>query len=138
MTSLKTIQQRHSTPICPSVCVVDNQLDNLVLSTSVPSSSFGNYSAPTHTTYWGSLEENKSHSIPNYFQHDNILDNSDLENDLDGYNTELIKMKNLVKFYEKKAAILVSHTVDTAANRCLVHLMWKKFGSNPNQQVNTK
>lgn len=138
MATLKNIQQRHSTPICPSVCIFNNQPDNLVLSTSVPSNSFCNYGAPTSTTGWGSLDENRSYSTSSYFPHDDVLDNNDFENDLDGYNTELIKMKNLVKFYEKKAVVLVAHTVDTAANRCLVHLLWKKFSSNSNQQVNTE
>lgn len=134
-------QQRHSTPIRLSNHGFD-QAHNL-LSASVPSSSFANALTSGSPTCWGSLSEKStwSQTPPNNFPHlkkkyrkyyDHLNDN------LNSHQQQIIKKTKLIKFYEKKAAELVAHTVDTAANQCRLHLLWEKFGAHYDQRVRTK
>jgi len=124
-------QQRHSTPIRPTIRGFEHS-NNLLLSTSVPSNSFGNAMISGTPTCWGSLDENNTNNnwgSPHF-------NKKSKKSDLNNHHQQILKKKNLIKFYEKKAAELVAHTVDTAANRCRIHLLWQKFSIQFDQQVN--
>lgn len=97
--------------------------DNLLVSASVPSNSFGNVLSFGSPTCWGSLGENNADSPINTSPESK----NKSEKDFNSHHQQMIKKRSLIKFYEKKAAELVAHTVDTAANRCCTHLLWKKF-----------
>lgn len=132
------MQQRHSTPIRPSIHGID-QTNNVLLSASVPSNSLGNVGDGT-TACGGSLDENNTNNwsqnptqLPNFKK--KSKKNHGRNNDLNDHHQQLIKKTNLIKFYEKKAAELVAHTVDTAANRCRIHLLWQTFSMPLDQQV---
>lgn len=139
------MQQRHSTPIRPPDHRCD-QSNNVLLSASVPSNSVGNSMTSGSATCGGSLDENNasqnwSQLPPNhlpYFKKKCKKNNEYVYDDLNEHHQQTIKKRNLIKFYEKKAAELVAHTVDTAANRCRIHLLWKLFGVPIDQQVNNK
>lgn len=130
-------QQRHSTPIRLSNHGYD-QSNNL--SASVPSSNFGNTVITGSSTCWGSLDENNiantwsktlskdKKKYRRYYDH--------LNDNLNSHQQQILKKTKLIKFYEKTAAELVAHTVDTAANQCRVHLLWQKFGAHYDQRVN--
>lgn len=142
--SLKTTyntQQRHSTPIRPS----DHRFyqTNNLLSTSVPSDSIGNSMTSGSATCGGSLDENKTfkswsqlttNQLP-YLKKKHKKYNEYVHCDFNDHHQQTIKKTNLIKFYEKKAAELVAHTVDTAANRCRIHLLWKLFSKPIDQPV---
>lgn len=98
--------------------------DNLLVSASVPSNSFGNVLSFGSPICWGSLGENNADSPTNTSPE---LKNKTGKNNVNTHHQQMIKKRNLIKFYEKKAAELVAHTVDTAANRCCTHLLWKTF-----------
>lgn len=133
-TSCSNTQQRHSTPIRPCTRVFE-QYNNPLISASVPSNSFGNTitSGLASATCWGSLDENNTNSwsqIPSYRLHEK----GKKSNLNDSHHQQTIKKENLIKFFEKKAAELVAHTVDTAANRCRIHLLWQRFSSQHTDQ----
>lgn len=139
------MQQRHSTPIRPSVHGFD-QTNNLLVSASVPNNSFGNVMNTDTSNCWGSLDENNCnnwsqiHTPPNHSPHlkkKRKKCHNYFDDDVNNHHQQTAKKTNLIKFYEKKAAELVAHTVDTAANRCRLHLLWKKFSIQSDQQVNT-
>lgn len=144
--SLKTVynmQQRHSTPIRPPDRRFD-QSNNVLLSASVPSNSVGNSMTSGSATCGGSLDENNAfqnwsqlplNHLP-YLKKKSKKNKEYVYDDLNEHHQQTIKKRNLIKFYEKKAAELVAHTVDTAANRCRIHLLWKLFGVPIDQQVN--
>lgn len=106
--------------------------DNLLVSASVPSNSFGNVLSFGSPTCWGSLGENNADSPTNTSPE---LKNKSKNNNFNNHHQQMIKKRNLIKFYEKKAAELVAHTVDIAANRCRTHLLWKKFTIQLDQSV---
>lgn len=134
------MQQRHSTPIRPS----NHRFDRTnKLSSSVPNNSFSNTTISELTTCWGSLDKNNINNDQSQYPPNDSprlkrrhKKNSNRADD-DLYNHYLLvnKKKNLIKFYEKKAAELVAHTVDTAANRCRMHLLWQIFSTPYDQQV---
>jgi hypothetical protein len=130
------LQQRHSTPIRPSVQGIDQTIN--LLSSSVPSDSLGNVEGSS--TCWGSLDENNTTNwsqTPTQSSNlkKKLKKNHGRINDLNDHHQQMIKKTNLIKFYEKKAAELVAHTVDTAANRCRIHLLWQTFSLPIDQQV---
>lgn len=132
------MQQRHSTPIRPPVRGID-QTNNVLLSASVPSDSLGIVGGGS-TTCWGSLDENNTNNWSQTPTHSprfkkKFKKNHGHINDLNDHHQQKIKKTNLIKFYEKKAAELVAHTVDTAANRCRIHLLWQTFSLPLDQQV---
>lgn len=141
------MQQRHSTPIHPSVHGFD-QTNNLIVSSSVPNNSFGGIAMTSESsTGWGSLDENNSynwsqmHTPPNQSPHlkeKRKKCQNQFDDDVHNHHQQTIKKTNLIKFYENKAAEFVAHTVDTAANRCRLHLLWQKFSLQSEQQVNIK
>lgn len=140
------MQHRHSTPIHLPVHGID-QTNNLIVSASVPNNSFGNISVNSElSTSWGSLEENNSnnwsqtHTPSNqspHFKRKRKQCQNHFDDDVNKHHQQTVKKTNLIKLYEKKAAELVAHTVDTAANRCRLHLLWQKF-SLQSEQVNNK
>lgn len=134
------IKQRHSTPIRPSIYRQD-QINNFLLSASVPSNSLGYDMTTDSFACWGSLDGNYANNSlsstpPRKFSpHLKNKYKKSRDHLNDDFNNQTIKKKNLIKFYEKKAAELVAHTVDTAANRCRIHLLWQKFNKQFDQQV---
>lgn len=117
-----------------------DQINNFLLSSSVPSNSLGN-DMPIGSFTWGSLDGNNTNNSlsrtppPKCSPHLKKKYKKSRDHLNDDFNYQTIKKNNLIKFYEKKAAELVAHTVDTAANRCRIHLLWQKFNKQFNQQV---
>lgn len=109
----------------------------------MPSDSFGNTVITELNTCWGSLDKNNTNNNQSQFS---TIDSPQLKirnknnsnrviDDLNNHDELVTKKRNLIKFYEKKAAELVADTVDTAANRCRMHLLWQIFSTPIEQQV---
>lgn len=136
-----SMQQRHSTPIRPP----DHRFDqaNNLFSSSVPSNSLGNTFISELNTCWGSLDKNNANNNQSQFSSNdsphlkrrNKKCSNRVNDDLNNHHQLVMKKRNLIKFYEKKAAELVAHAVDTAANRCRMHLLWQIFSAPSDQLV---
>lgn len=124
------VQQRHNnTPMHPFVRGFDQTSS---LSASVPSDSFDNFVASRSVTCWGSLNDNKrSENLTN-----SKKSTRKGNNELNNHHQQKIKKTNLIKFYEKKSAELVAHTIDKAANRCRIHMLWQIFRIQSDYKVN--
>lgn len=129
-----SMQQRHSTPIRPTTRGID-QTCNFLLSASVPSNSFGDAITSESPNCWGSLDESNTNNNWSSKKNSPNSKKKSKKNDLNNHHQQIIKKRNLIKFYEKKAAELVAHTVDTAANRCRLHLLWQNFSVPYDLQV---
>lgn len=109
----------------------------------MPSNSFGNTIIPELNTCWGSLDKNNTNNnqfqfSPNdspHLKRKNKKYSTHVNDDLNNHHQLVTRKKNLIKFYEKKAAELVAHAVDTAANRCRMHLLWQIFSAPSDQHV---
>lgn len=135
------MHQRHSTPIRPSIRGA-NQTSN-PLSISVPDNNSYHVTSGS-TTCWGSLNggsnvnndlcqtpQTRVSNLKKLYQtRHNYNDN------LSSHQQQIMQKKNLIKFYEKKAAELVAHTVDTAAKRCQSHFLWQKLSEELDPLVN--
>lgn len=123
--------QRHGTPMHPCFRGFDRTSS---LSASVPNHSFGNVVTCCAATCWGSLNDNKRSE--NSADPKNGSPREGHGDELNNHRQQTIKKANLIQFFEKKSAELVAHTIDTAANRCRIHMLWQIFKAQPDNNVN--
>ncbi|XP_050434218.1 uncharacterized protein LOC126841666 isoform X2 [Adelges cooleyi] len=128
----RTGHQRHSTPIQK----LHDQLSNVTVSTSVPCGSYSYTMASDSATCWGgSLDEINSNvwcpTPPNTRQRWSSPNQND---HLYNHHKYKVLKDHLTCCYGQRAAELVAQTVDTAASRCRVHMLWRTFSLQSDQQ----